>query len=151
MLLVSRKDWLTLRLAGIFPMYLYVLHVVLVSRCQGLTKLNNIKGIGFQKEHDGSIVGMENGVQQIHITGIQMHLYIYIYIYIYILWQLYVLMHTCNYAWVYHIYLRMFLGKYWHCEFDRHEDFLPPKYQLDYRMPDSLSGRGCLYVFYRTP
>ena len=27
------------------------------------------KGFGFQKEHDGSIIGMEDGVQQIAIAG----------------------------------------------------------------------------------
>ena len=27
------------------------------------------KGFGFQKEHDGSVIGMEDGVQQIKIAG----------------------------------------------------------------------------------
>ena len=27
------------------------------------------KGFGFQKEHDGSVIGMEDGVQQIEIAG----------------------------------------------------------------------------------
>ena len=74
MILVSRKDCLTFKFFTGFLTWLYILQVVLVARCQGFTKQNNIKGFGFQKEHDGSIFGMEDGIQQIAITGIPVHL-----------------------------------------------------------------------------
>ena len=76
MMLVSTKDGLPWKFASSLVSCLYILHVVLVEQCYGFTKQTNIRGVGFQKEHDGSIIGMDDGIQQISITGIIMYLHI---------------------------------------------------------------------------
>ena len=74
MLLASGKDWLVFRRPTVFLVSLYILPLVLVLQCLGSTGQNNVKGIGFQKEHDGTIIRLENGVQQ--IKGMKMHLFV---------------------------------------------------------------------------
>ena len=47
-----------------------LLSVVLPLLIKGSSCSSQPKGFGFQKEHDGSVIDMENGVQQIKIAGI---------------------------------------------------------------------------------
>ena len=49
----------------------FILHggILLLFGINSSASSREPKGFGFQKEHDGSILGMEDGVQQIAIAG----------------------------------------------------------------------------------
>ena len=46
-----------------------LLGIIIPMLINGSSYSRQPKGFGFQKEHDGSIIGMEDGVQQIRIAG----------------------------------------------------------------------------------
>ena len=53
----------------VIPASIVLLGVILPMFINGSSYSRQPKGFGFQKEHDGSVIGMEDGVQQIKIAG----------------------------------------------------------------------------------
>ena len=69
MLFVGWNGWMLSRYAPTLPICMMMVNLVLVSQCQGGNNPNAHKGYNFQKEHDGSILGHENGFQQMTMSG----------------------------------------------------------------------------------
>ena len=53
----------------VIPASIPLFGIIIPMFINGSSYSRQPKGYGFQKEHDGSVIGMEDGVQQIRMAG----------------------------------------------------------------------------------